>query len=208
VAARGRLMQELPAGGAMLVVAASESQVLEWLAADQAGSVAVAGVNGPESVVVSGEAAGVERLAELWAARGVKVSRLRVSHAFHSHLMDPMLSQLFEVAEQLVLGEPMVPVVSTLTGQVVEPGLLCSGEYWVRQAREAVRFADAVRTLRDQGAQVFVELGPDAVVFVFDPNGGRGGGDLKTEGRGFVAGFAAVDPFEGALPDVGGGGLR
>ncbi|WNI26937.1 SDR family NAD(P)-dependent oxidoreductase [Streptomyces sp. ITFR-16] len=158
VVARGRLMQELPAGGAMVAVQASEDEVLAVLT----DGVGIAAVNGPQSVVVSGTEAAALAVGEHFAALGRKTSRLSVSHAFHSALMEPMLSAFREVAAGLVYSEPQVPVVSTVTGELCSEWQ--SSEYWVEQVRRPVRFADAVRSAEEAGARTFVEIGPDAVL--------------------------------------------
>ncbi|RKE22694.1 type I polyketide synthase [Streptomyces sp. TLI_171] len=163
VAARGALMDALPEGGAMASIEAAHEDV----EADLAGEgerIAVAAVNGPRATVVSGDRAAVDAAVERWRARGHRTTRLRVSHAFHSPHMDPMLAEFRKVAEQLEYHEPSVPVVSNLTGQLAAPGELTDPEYWVRHAREAVRFHQGMQALWAAGARRFLELGPDTVL--------------------------------------------
>ncbi|MDB1090389.1 type I polyketide synthase, partial [Streptomyces sp. ACA25] len=159
VAARGRLMQALPEGGAMVAVEASEAEV----AGDLDPAVALAAVNGPASVVLSGDEGAVLAAAERFAGLGRKTRRLRVSHAFHSHRMDPVLDRFRQVLGAVTFTPPRVPFVSAVTGVPVGEEL-CDPEYWVRNVRDTVCFADGVRALADDGADTFVEVGPDAVL--------------------------------------------
>ncbi|QDI72806.1 polyketide synthase [Streptomyces calvus] len=160
VAEHGRLMRQLPAGGAMVAVRAREDEVLPHLT-DRVG---VAAVNGPESVVLSGDEKAVLALADEWARRGRRTRRLAVGHAFHSPLTEPMLERFRSVAEGLTYGTPDIPLVSNLTGRGASAQELGDAEHWVRHARDTVRFADGVRHLREQGVTRFLELGPDGVL--------------------------------------------
>ncbi|SES41714.1 type I polyketide synthase, partial [Lentzea albida] len=160
VCARGRLMQALPAGGAMVAVQASEDEITPSLT----GEMSIAAVNGPNSVVIAGGEAPVLAVAARLEAQGRKTKRLRVSHAFHSPLMDPMLEEFREVVEGLTFSAPRIPLVSALTGSLATGEQLCSPEYWVEHVRATVRFADAVGALRESRVTTFVELGPDSVL--------------------------------------------
>ncbi|MFZ1153921.1 MAG: type I polyketide synthase, partial [Solirubrobacteraceae bacterium] len=163
VAARGQLMAELPAGGEMLAVKASAQEALDELVGFE-DRVSLAAVNGPSSVVVSGEREAVAELAGRWEGLGRKTRRLRVSHAFHSPLMDAMLQEFRGVAEGLSFNQPTIAIVSNITGEVVEAERICSADYWVEHVRRTVRFADGVQWLDRHGVDTFVELGPDGVL--------------------------------------------
>ncbi|NYV77079.1 type I polyketide synthase, partial [Streptomyces sp. UH6] len=152
VAARGRLMQALPEGGAMVAVQATEDEILPLLT----DNVSIAALNGPTSVVISGDEDEVTAI----AARFAKTKRLRVSHAFHSPHMDAMLDDFAEVAATLTYHEPALPIVSNLTGDVLPADELRSPGHWVRHVREAVRFADGLRTLDGLGITAYLEVGP------------------------------------------------
>ncbi|WP_446046761.1 type I polyketide synthase, partial [Streptomyces olivaceus] len=159
VAARARLMQALPAGGAMAAVGLPEAEAAALLPA----GVSIAAVNTADSVVLSGPRDDVERMTAAAAERGAEVTRLRVSHAFHSSAMDPMLTEFAGVLESVEYRPPRIPIVSDLTGEPAAEEL-CSPEYWVRQVRGTVRFADGVRSLAGRGVTALLELGPDAVL--------------------------------------------
>ncbi|GGU99719.1 polyketide synthase [Streptomyces litmocidini] len=160
VAARGRLMHALPRGGAMVAVGATEDEVRPLLG----DRVDIAAINGPASLVISGDERDVLTLAAHLEAGGRRTGRLRVSHAFHSPLMDAMLDDFRRTAEGLAYAEPRVPLVSHVTGGLATVEQLCSPEYWTRHVRETVRFQDGVRCLESQDATRFVELGPDATL--------------------------------------------
>ncbi|MEU1518320.1 type I polyketide synthase [Streptomyces sp. NPDC005811] len=160
VAARGRLMQALPSGGAMVALQAAEDEVLPLLG-DEVG---IAAVNGPQAVVISGKADVVAEIADGFRAQRRKATALRVSHAFHSPLMEPMLADFRKVAESLTYERPKLALVSTVTGEAATAEELMSADYWVGHVCRPVRFADAVRTLAGQGVGRFAELGPDGTL--------------------------------------------
>ncbi|WP_338930769.1 type I polyketide synthase [Streptomyces netropsis] len=155
VAARGRLMQALPAGGAMAAVQADPAEITDLLGDD----LVVASVNAPGQIVVSGAEAAVDRVVSAVKGRGGRARRLAVSHAFHSPLMEPMLEEFRQVLKTVEFRTPALPAVSNVTGTWADDAW-CSPDYWVRQVREPVLFADGVRCLLDAGVTTWVELGP------------------------------------------------
>src|SRR5262249_23333645 len=159
VAARGRLMAGLPAGGAMVAVAASEAEVAPLLT----DGVGVAAVNGLNAVVISGEQVAGGAVADRLAQRGRRAHRLAVSHAFHSVLMEPMIAEFGRVLAGLSAVEPRIGLVSNVTGRLAGPGY-GSAVYWVEQMRARVRFVDGVQVAESLGAGVFVEVGPGGVL--------------------------------------------
>ncbi|MER8073826.1 acyltransferase domain-containing protein, partial [Streptomyces sp. NPDC094034] len=159
VAARGRLMNALPEGGAMVAVQTGVDQVTPLLV----DGAAIAAVNGPQAVVVSGTQEAVTQVTGQLQASGVRTKELRVSHAFHSPLMDPMLEDFRTAIADVSFAPPQIGFVSALTGTLVTDEA-CTPDYWVRHVRETVRFSDAVHTLEAEGASVFLELGPDGVL--------------------------------------------
>ncbi|MGN9789387.1 type I polyketide synthase [Nonomuraea sp. ZG12] len=196
VAARARVMQDLPGGGAMAAVEASETEVAETL--DGVPGVGTAAVNGPSAVVISGDAEAVDQVLETWRQRGRRVRRLRVSHAFHSARMDPVLDELRRVAATLEHRTPTVTWAGACDGTILtDPG----PGYWPAQARQAVRFADAVATLSAQGVSVFIEIGPDGTLSALGP--ATLPGPTTTHPEPAATGPGATGPGDGSDPAGG-----
>ncbi|MEW2619204.1 type I polyketide synthase [Streptomyces sp. NPDC048106] len=169
VAARGRLMQELPAGGAMAAVQATEAEIAEAVQGVGPERVALAAVNGPDAMVISGDEDAVTAVAESFARQGRKTKRLAVSHAFHSPRMEPMLDAFRTVVETAVCHDTTIPVVSDLTGRIATDDELRDPAYWVRHVREPVRFHDTLRTIAAREIGTLLEIGPDAVLSALVP---------------------------------------
>ncbi|BBY09919.1 polyketide synthase [Mycobacterium marseillense] len=161
VAARGRFMQALPAGGAMIAVQATEDEVRPLLVSSEEAGVGIAAVNGPASVVISGAEGAVTAIADRLRADGRRVHQLAVSHAFHSPLMDAMIDEFGTVAAGLTVGKPTIPIVSNVTGQLAADDF-GTAAYWKRHVRDAVRFADSVRFVHAAGGNRFLEVGPSS----------------------------------------------
>ncbi|BCO73398.1 type I polyketide synthase [Mycobacterium intracellulare] len=161
VAARGRFMQALPSGGAMVAVQATEDEVRPLLVPSEQDSVGIAAVNGPASVVISGTQGAVTAIADQLRAEGRRVHQLAVSHAFHSPLMDAMIDEFGTVAAGLTIGKPTIPIVSNVTGGLATDDF-GTAAYWKRHVREAVRFADSVRFVHAAGGNRFLEVGPSS----------------------------------------------
>ncbi|MET7480654.1 type I polyketide synthase [Streptomyces sp. NPDC005648] len=196
VVARGRLMQSCRAGGAMAAVQAAEPEVLASLEA-YGDRVVVATVNGPTATVVAGDADAVDEVVASWREQGRRTKKLTVSHAFHSPHMDDMLDAFHDILARIEPRPARLPVVSNLTGLLATPEQLASPGYWVRHVREAVRFADGIRCLHEQGVTAYLELGPDAVLSALGP-----GCLPEPSGRAapvFVAATRAGRPAEATL---------
>jgi len=183
VAERARLMQSLPAGGAMAAVSGEADKVVGVVteligqmtargSAAEGGpsvaiAIAIAAVNAPGQVVVSGAAEAVRRLCEQLSARGLRCQPLTVSHAFHSPLVDPVLDRFEAAAAQVAWHRPSLRVISNLTGQAATADTLASPQYWRRHMREAVRFADGARTLAGLQPDLCLEVGPHPTLLAF-----------------------------------------
>ncbi|MFN6486362.1 MULTISPECIES: SDR family NAD(P)-dependent oxidoreductase [unclassified Nostoc] len=162
IAHRGRLMQQLPSGGEMVSLMASEARVREVIAAYNQ-RVAIAAINGPESVVISGAREDITAVCQQLEAQGVKTKRLQVSHAFHSPLMTPMLADFEAIANQVTYNQPQISLVSNVTGELAGDRIT-TPQYWVNHIRQTVRFADSMQTLHTLGYRVFLEIGPKPIL--------------------------------------------
>ncbi|MDR7303664.1 type I polyketide synthase [Haloactinomyces albus] len=163
IAARGQTMQAARDDGAMVAIAAGESEVLAALE-EHAGRVTIAAVNAPEAVVVSGDADIAESVGAHFTDQGRKARRLNVSHAFHSPHMDSAVERFGQALSEVELHEPRTPLVSNVTGRFAEPGEPTDPEYWAHHIRRPVRFADGITTLAERGTTTYLEIGPDSVL--------------------------------------------
>jgi len=158
VAARGRLMQALPEGGAMVSVLATAAQCEQWIA-PYGEAVTVAAINGPESTVLAGEMDAIAQIIQQLESQAIKHKRLKVSHAFHSALMTPMLAAFSKVANQITFHPPQRPMISMVTGKLAT-NEIATADYWVRHVRQPVQFLAAIETLHTRAERIFLEIGP------------------------------------------------
>ena len=161
IAERGRLMQALPEDGAMVSLLATVEQVKEAIRPYQ--EVAIAAINGPESVVISGKREAVGMVAQSLASAGIKIKQLNVSHGFHSPLMEPMLAEFDRIARQVSFSEPRLKIVSNVTGRAAANDI-ATPDYWVRHIRQPVQFAASTNYLQQQGVEIFLEIGPKPIL--------------------------------------------
>ncbi len=162
IATRAKLMQQLPSKGRMLAVMASEQKVNQ-LITPYAEKVAVAAINGPESVVISGASEFIEELNRRIENEGIKTKYLEVSHAFHSPLMKPMLVAFENVAKEVTYNQPQIPIISNVTGEKIFQKIT-TAQYWVDHVENPVKFAQSIKTLAKQGYEVFLEIGPKPIL--------------------------------------------
>ncbi len=171
IAQRGRLMQTLPQSGQMVAVFASEAQVATAVAAYN-GQVSISAINSPENIVISGRREAVQSVVLALEAEGIETRRLKVSHAFHSPLMEPILDIFEQIAAKILAqtaikvnySSPNIGLISSLTGKLVTGKDVAQAEYWCRHIREPVRFLAGVQVLHEQGYEIFVEIGPDPML--------------------------------------------
>ena len=169
IAERGRLMQALPQGGSMVAVLADEERV-ETIMRPWIDTVSIAAINGPQSVVLSGERQAVRAVCERLQAAGIKTKSLNVSHAFHSPLMEPILKDFERVARQISYAPPQtcpeergIKLIANVTGQLATDEV-ATPEYWVRHIRQPVRFVDGMKTLSELDVETFIEIGPKPIL--------------------------------------------
>ncbi len=168
IAARGRLMQTLPQNGEMVSILASREEVETFTLSLPNGlldaqKVSIAAINGPQSVVISGESEAVQTVVSELSSRGIKCRTLAVSHAFHSPLMDSILAPFAQVAKEIDYHPPQIAYVSNLSGGIAADEVT-SPDYWVRHVRESVRFADGMTTLYDNNVDIFIEISPKPIL--------------------------------------------
>lgn len=162
IAARARLMGSLPAGGAMAAVLGPPEQVMRLVEAS-GGTLSIAAINGPANTVISGADSAVRQATGQLESAGAKVVPLQVSHAFHSALMEPIVPAFGEVLRWVRFSEPRLPIASNVTGRFAGSEI-ATAEYWSKHLRNAVRFADGIAALLDDGVNVMLEVGPHPVL--------------------------------------------
>ncbi|MDY7007683.1 MAG: type I polyketide synthase [Cyanobacteriota bacterium] len=162
IAARGRLMQKLPTVGQMVSLMASESQLYQ-LITPYLEKVAIAAINGPESTVISGESEAIEEIVKKAESKGIKSKKLQVSHAFHSPLMKPMLAEFAAVAEEITYNQPRITLISNVTGKEVKEEI-ATAKYWVNHVCQPVKFYESMKTLHEEGYELFLEIGPKPIL--------------------------------------------
>ncbi|MBO3459428.1 type I polyketide synthase [Aetokthonos hydrillicola CCALA 1050] len=162
IAHRGRLMQQLPKVGKMLAVMGSQEKVNQLIAPYKE-KVAIAAINGPTSIVISGEAEAIGTLRESLEAEGIKTKQLQVSHAFHSPLMEPMLAEFEAVANQITYHQPRIPLISNITGERADKSI-ATANYWVNHVCQPVKFVQSMETLYQEGYEIFLEIGSKPIL--------------------------------------------
>ncbi|MGK7875558.1 MAG: beta-ketoacyl synthase N-terminal-like domain-containing protein [Xenococcaceae cyanobacterium] len=162
IATRGKLMQKLPDGGKMVAVMASEERMWTPIT-PYVEKVEIAAINGPCSVVISGENEAIEAICKNLESLKIKTKELQVNRAFHSPLMEPMLAEFEAAAKQVTYHEPQIPLISNVTG-VLAGDRITTPSYWVSHVRQPVRFAQSMETLHTLGYEIFLEIGPKPIL--------------------------------------------
>jgi acyl transferase domain-containing protein/acyl-CoA synthetase (AMP-forming)/AMP-acid ligase II len=167
VAKRAQLMQSLPSTGAMLAIFADPETIAEHLQVESlqgaASRCSIAAINGPQHIVVSGSISDIETICDVFEAESIRTKRLKVSHAFHTPLMQPMLSEFEQVATSISYAQPRISLVSNLTGQPATD-TIATPEYWMQHIQQPVKFATGIQTLAAAGCSCFIEMGPQSTL--------------------------------------------
>jgi acyl transferase domain-containing protein/SAM-dependent methyltransferase len=212
VVQRTRLVDALPAPGAMAVLFESAAEVAQRLAASRSG-VVIAAHNGPEQVVISGPAAEVETVVRDAEACAVRVARLRVGYASHSALMEPVLDPFERAIADVRHAPPHMTLVSNVSGGVADPAALGGARYWRNHLRQPVRFDVGVRTLHDLGTTHFIEIGPHPVLLgmaaaCLPPDAGTWLPSLKRDEDDWSVMLESLQTLYAAGADVSWGGFE
>ena len=162
VAARGKLMQQLPSGG-MLSVPLSEEKIQPWLNEE----LSLAAINAPSLCVVSGSEEAIANLQSRLTQQGIECRRLHTSHAFHSPIMDSILEPFTKLVANVKLNSPQIPFISNLTGTWITVEAATDADYWANHLRKTVRFAAGLTELRQQSDQIVLEVGPGRTLSTF-----------------------------------------
>ena len=159
LAARGRLMQELP-GRLMLAVPLFEDDAIGWTSEE----IQLAAANGPSSCVLSGPTGAIADLQTRLASQGVASRLLQTSHAFHSAMMEPTLGPFCKMLEEITLRPPAIPFVSNVSGTWITGSEATDPAYWARQLRGTVRFASGIRSMLETPNRILLEVGPSSTL--------------------------------------------
>ena len=159
VSVRGRLMQQLRPSGSMLAVWLDPSQVEQALSELETTQVEIAAINGPDRVSLSGLENELDKVSAYFQSQGIRVDVLRVSHGFHSALMEPMLPAFSEHLQQISFHNPKIPLISNVSGTWVDSEVITTADYWCQQIRQPVQFWAGVKRLYESGYRRFVEVG-------------------------------------------------
>jgi 8-amino-7-oxononanoate synthase len=162
IVARARLMQQLPSDGMMVAVCATESVVRDCLAGYE-GEVSIAAINSPQNIVISGKKTAIDEIITCLLERGIKTTPLKVSHAFHSPLMEAMITEFRCVAAEVSYNLPRIPIISNLTGDFVTEAI-ATPEYWCEHIRQPVNFAASIQKLASQGYRILLEVGAKPIL--------------------------------------------
>ena len=165
VAARGRLIATLPAGGGMSALLAGEEEAMKLLeAAGRPDRVGIAAFNGSFQTVFTGPLEGLARVEAKAGEMGLTIKSLHVSHAFHSDLMEPILDEFAKAADAVTYQDPSIVIVSNVTGRAAQPGEISNAGSWVRHLRSTVRFLDGIHTLDALDPKAWLEVGPSGIL--------------------------------------------